>query len=111
MKKPAFNSLPIRVYLDPSFASHNDLSSQLGFIVILTDNFSRVNILHFKFYKSKRCTRRVLGNEIYEFTDSFEYAYMMKYKLENILRTHVPLQMLNDSRSIFYTPKKFDNYR
>lgn len=41
------DSLRLKVYADSSFANNDDLSSQLGFIVLLVDKHDRCNILQF----------------------------------------------------------------
>ena len=94
-------SLHLRVYADASFANNNDLTSQLGYIILLADKFGKCNILHYASYKSRRVTRSVLGAEIYAFADAFDYAYVIRHDLEEIMEQKVPLQMLTDSRSLF----------
>lgn len=57
MKKLDKNSLHIRAYADSSFLNNNDMSSQLGFIVLLCDKYDNCNILHCASYKSRRVVR------------------------------------------------------
>lgn len=73
MQKLGFDSLSVRVFSNASFTSSRDFTSQLGFIVLLFDKHHRANVLHFNSYKSMRITRSVLGNEIHEFADAFDY--------------------------------------
>jgi hypothetical protein len=40
------NSLSLLVFTDASFANNKDLSSQIGFVIILTDRNQSTNILH-----------------------------------------------------------------
>jgi hypothetical protein len=41
------NSLSLLVFTDASFANNKDLSSQIGFVIILTDRNQSVNVLHY----------------------------------------------------------------
>jgi hypothetical protein len=40
------SSLSLLVFTDASFANNKDLSSQIGFVIILIDRNQFVNILH-----------------------------------------------------------------
>ncbi|MEM1283154.1 MAG: reverse transcriptase domain-containing protein [Chlamydiota bacterium] len=95
------DSLYIKVYSDASFANNPNLSSQLGYIVLLCDKFERCNILHFTSYKSRRIVRSVLGAEVYAMADAFDYAFTLKQDLEIILNQKVPLRIITDSKSLF----------
>ncbi len=55
------DTLSLKVFSDFSFANAPDLSSQLGFTVLLSDASGKCNILHFASYKSKRVVRSVMG--------------------------------------------------
>ena len=101
MQKLDRESLHLRVYSDASFANNADLTSQLGYIILLADKYGKCNVLHYASYKSRRVTRSVLGAEVYAFADAFDFAYVIKHDLEEILGQRVPLQMLTDSRSLF----------
>lgn len=54
-------TLHIRVYADSSFANNEDLSTQLGYLVLLCDARKRCNVLHYSSHKSRRTVRSVMG--------------------------------------------------
>lgn len=76
-------------------------TSQLGYSFLLSENFHRCNLLHYASYKSRRVCRSVLGAEVYAFTDSFEYAYVMRHGLKEVLEQRVALQMFTNAHSLF----------
>ncbi|KAF1934523.1 hypothetical protein EJ02DRAFT_203408, partial [Clathrospora elynae] len=63
----------LMVFVDGSFANNSDLSSQLGFILMLVNESTnaestftiRGNVIHYSSTKCKRVTRSVLASEIY----------------------------------------------
>ena len=65
-------SAKIYVFVDGSFANNKDLSSQIGFVVVLkaetegnTEFTLSSNIIHTSSIKCKRVTRVVLASELY----------------------------------------------
>lgn len=50
-------SLNLRVYADASFATNDDLSSQLGYIVLLCDRFNCCHVMDYVSRKSRRIVR------------------------------------------------------
>ena len=65
-------SLKLMVFTDASFANKQDLSSQIGFIIVLTDKSNRANILHWSSIKCKRATRSMLPSELYAMAHGFD---------------------------------------
>jgi hypothetical protein len=63
------DSIRIWVYCDASFANNEDMSSQMGFIVFVTDQFSRCAPMTYQSVKCKRITRSVLAAEAIAFAE------------------------------------------
>ncbi|OSX79162.1 hypothetical protein BU14_0085s0013 [Porphyra umbilicalis] len=70
-------SLRLRAYADASFATNDDHSSQLGYIIMLADASRRVHVLGFSSRKSKRVVRSVMAGEVYALTAAFDEAYIL----------------------------------
>lgn len=99
--KLSLDSLQLIVYSDAAFSTNKDHTSQLGYIIMLTDDSHKCNIIHYSSAKSRRVARSVLGSEIYAFADGFDHAYAFKYDLEAMTGKHIPLKMLTDSKCLF----------
>ncbi|CDF36525.1 unnamed protein product [Chondrus crispus] len=95
------DSLHMRVYTDASFAGNDDLSSQLGFIILLCDSSDRAHLLEYSSRKSKRVVRSILGGEVYAFASGFDRAFILRHDLETIFKVKIPLHMLTDSLQMF----------
>lgn len=91
----------MRVYADVSFANNDDLSSQIGYVVLLCDGSDNCHVLAYSSKKARRVVRRIMAGEVYAFTDAFDAAYIIKHDLELIYRQHLPLIMLTDSKQMF----------
>lgn len=89
------------VFSDSSFANTPSLSTQLGYIIVLTDKNGTANVLHYASYRSKRIVRSVLGGETHAFADSFDMAYTMRNYLNRIFERYIAMTMLTDSLSLF----------
>jgi len=89
------------VYTDASFASNDDLTSQLGYIILLCDKSNRCHVLQYSSRKSKRVVRSIMTGEMYSFTDAFDCAFMFKHDLETIYQQRIPITILTDSKQVF----------
>ena len=87
------------VFVDGSFANNQDLTSQLGFVIVLAnetmiDNCNeftiRGNIIHFSSTKSKRVTCSILASEIYEMMAGIDMVYAIASTLQ-IIMAHLNL--------------------
>ena len=72
-----------------------------GYIILLTDTSGRANILHFSSYKSMRIVRSILGGEVYAFADGFDFAFLLRHDLQDIMVLTIPMSMFTDSESLF----------
>jgi hypothetical protein len=74
------------VYTDTLFANNQDLSLQIGFIIVLSDKNNNANILHWLSIKCKRVTRSVLASKLYAMAHGFDVGAAIKSTIEAILR-------------------------
>ena len=95
------NSLRMVVFSDAAFSTSANLTSQLGYIILLADDKNNCHILHYCSRKSSRVVRSVLASEVYAFADAFDMAYTLRQNLTKILCRTVKLTMLTDSKSLF----------
>ncbi len=101
MHKLDGKTLHIRAYADASFATNNNMTPQLGYIVLLCDNLENACVLHYASYKSRRVARSVLGAENYAFAGAYDFVYSAKNDLEDLLDRSIPFEMYTDSKSLF----------
>lgn len=85
----------------PPFRNSLELSSLLGYIMILTDDSRPGNIILYASYKSKRDVRSVLGAESYVFAAFFNRVYTTQDELLRIMRRGISLVMQIDSACLF----------
>ena len=95
------DSLQLLAFTDASFANNKDLSSQIGYVLVLADAKGRANILHWSSIKCQRVTRSVLASELYGMTHGFDMGASVKSTIEKILRIKLPLILCTDSQSLY----------
>jgi hypothetical protein len=93
----------IAVFVDASFASNRDGSSQVGYIVCLRDARGKCNVIHSSSTKSKRVARSTLTAEIFALLDGFDCGYVLKVWLERLFNKPLELHILTDSRTAYHT--------
>lgn len=94
-------TLHLRAYSDASFANNDELSSQRGYIVLLSDGDNNCHVLSYSSKKARRVVRSIMAGEVYAFADAFDTAFILKHDLERIYHQHLPLVMLPDSKQMF----------
>ena len=94
-------SLHIRVYVDSSFANNDDLTSQLGFVILLADDENNVHFIDFGSKKSTRVVRSIMAGEMYAFVLGFDRAFIIKHDFQEMLGKSIPITMLTDSKQVF----------
>ena len=95
------DSLRLLVFTDASFANNKDLSSQIGYVLVLADGNNNANILHWSSIKCKRVTRSVLASELYGMVHGFDMGASIKATIEKMLEIDLPLVLCTDSRSLY----------
>jgi hypothetical protein len=95
-------SLRLIMFADASFANNKDLSSQIGFVIVLADAADNANIVHYSSIKCKRITRSVLASEMYGMTHGFDAAAAIKSTITQLLHLTEPLPLVicTDSKSL-----------
>ena len=94
-------SLKLLIFTDASFANNRDLSSQIGYILVLADASGAANILHWSSIKYKRVTRSVLASELCAMVHRFDIGALIKATIERILEIDLLLVLCTDSRSLY----------
>lgn len=102
----------IMVFTDGSFANNKDLSSQIGFVMMLVNEDFHDNeftitgsLIHCTSVKCKRVTRSVLASEIYGMVSGFDIGLSIWSTLRQITNrlglAAIPLVLCTDSRSLY----------
>lgn len=95
------DTLRLKCYSDASYADNADGSSQLGYIIFLSDASEVCQPLAWSSHKSRRMTRLVLGSETMALADSFNMAYSIKHDLQGITGCKIQISVFADSLSFF----------
>ncbi|KAI0998841.1 hypothetical protein K3495_g9356 [Podosphaera aphanis] len=98
--------LQIIVFTDSSLANNIEYSSQIRFIIVLTD-YRNCNIIHWSSTKCKRVTRSVLASELYAMVAGFDAACVVKHTVDSIMKRKIPLVVCIDSYSLYECLVKF----
>jgi hypothetical protein len=94
-------SLRLIVFTDASFAGNRDLSSQIGYVLVLADGSGRANTIHWSSTKCKRVTRSVLASELYGMAHGFDIGGLVKSTIDKALEIEVLLVVYTDSKSLY----------
>jgi hypothetical protein len=107
------SSLRLLPYSDASLHNNEDLTSQLGYAILLEDPSEARCVISFRSFKYKRIARYSMAAKPMAFADTFDAAFSIKNDLYSILEKNISLIILTDSNSLFdvmiynkYTTKK-----
>ena len=92
--------MQLLVFTNASFANNKDLSSQIGYILVLADG-TNANIIHWSSTKCKRVTRSVLASELYGIAHGFDIGALVKSTIDKVLGIDLPLILCTDSKSLY----------
>lgn len=94
-------SVKIVVITYASFGNEKVLQSQLGFLILLCDEQGNANIVHNGSRRCKRVTRYVMAAEIHSLVIVFDYEFVIRDMVEDMLDKRVPLEAHVDSNTVF----------
>ena len=94
-------TLKLVVFTDASFANNPDLSSQIGYVIVLADATDKANIIHWSSVKCKRVTRSIFASELYAMAHGFDVGAVIKSSVEKILDLPLPMVVCTDSKSLY----------
>ena len=100
-RKLDMNSVRLVGYSDAAFSNNRDRTSQLGRIILLTDEHDKAIPIVFKSYKSRRVTRSVLSAEVIAFAVLSDDAFAIRTQFEEATCRALPMHLLTDSKSLF----------
>ncbi len=93
--------LQLVIFNDSFFVNNRDLSSQIDYVICLTDSINTINILHWSSIKCKRVTRSVLAIELFAMIHDFDVNLILKTILTKMLNTLISLILVIDSKSLY----------
>jgi hypothetical protein len=104
--------LKLFAFVDASFANNKDMSSQMGYVIVLGNEVAnntsftiRGNIIHWSSLKCKRITRSVLASEIYAMAHGVDIAIAIGSTLNIIMDRlslpHISIVVCTDSLSLY----------
>ena len=98
--------LKLMLFTDASFANADRLKSQLGFVVVLSDETGKANILHYGSTKCKQVARSVMAAELHALLYGFDNSYMAQSMLQDVLGQEICIDAYVDSQTVFYVVAK-----
>jgi len=95
------------IFINGSFANNKDFSSQISYLIILTNETKRTNkfvikgnLIHYSFTKSKRVTKNILVSKIYGMVKGINIAIAINTIIKIITRqlgfSHTPIIIYTD---------------
>lgn len=94
------STVRLMVFTDSSFANLPDVKSQIGFVVVATDDSDNYNILHYGSSRCRRVARSVMAAELLALVYGFDQAFLVKKCLSDILGRNISMDAFIDSRTL-----------
>ena len=89
------------VFTDALFVNNRDLSSQIGYILVLADRTGYANIIYWFSTKCKRVTRSVLASELYSIAYGFDMGALVKSIIDRVLEMELLLVVCTNLKSLY----------
>lgn len=92
------SSLQLRAYEKAFYATNNELSSYLGYVILLRDNRNTSNMLYYSSRNLRLLSCSIVGAELYTLTAFFDDVAVMAAEILHIFDKSLLVQMLTDSK-------------
>jgi hypothetical protein len=89
------------VFIDALFTNNKDLSSQIGYIIILANTIKKANIVYWSLVKYKKVTRSVLASKLYGTAYGFNIGIVIKSIVDKILQINLLFILCTNSKSLY----------
>lgn len=93
--------LLIKEYAYSAFATNDDLSLQLGYIILLCDFTSYRDVIDYLSKKSMRVVRSIMSVKVYSFSNAFDRAFTVRKDLKAMSGVKIPLCMFTLLKQLF----------
>lgn len=100
-KELKVSSITLLAYADGSFGNTRDKRFLLGYLIIITDASDICILLCYRYFKTERIARSVLGTDVMDLAEPFDCAYIFKHDTEGMVLRRVSLTLFTDTRSLF----------
>lgn len=90
------DSLSVVGFSDAGFANNENLTSQLGMLILLKGKDDNSCIVRFSSRKFRRVTRSVLAPELHAFASCYDNAVTLSYDFGKMLGCAVDVLMFTD---------------
>lgn len=94
-------TIRVAVFTDASFAKNLDISSKLGYLMLLADEQRNANLLDYRSFKSKIVARSALSAELFALSHAYDVASTVTVALNDMLNTQLLLKFYTDCKSFF----------
>lgn len=91
----------LRIYVNASYATNHDMSSQMGYIIMLCGDNNNCNILEFSSRKSRRVVQSIMSAELYATSHASDAATLLEADLSRASGKKTPAKLFTDLKQIF----------
>lgn len=103
MSYPPLNkrTIYIHVYDNAFYATNDDLSSQLGHLILFFDEKNFAHILDYSRKKARRVVRSIMAGKLCAFMNALDAAYVIAKEVGTFFGFPIDIFVLTDSKQIF----------
>ena len=94
-------SLRLIVFTDAFFVNNINFTSQIDYVICLTNAANKTNFFHWSSIKCKKVTRSVLISELFAMIQNFDVESILKSIVEKILQISFFMIICTDSKSLY----------